>query len=148
MKRIYLPFIFLLIQSCTSDQTELNRLKIENENLKSQLEEILKEKANLKEAIAVYPYSNTLELGDTFQALVFQVYQDMNELTELEVHWKKKSSETSDSTQFIFKNKSLILPEISYVPRDTGHYELEGNFKQTVLGVEYQFPFSAEFKVK
>ena len=147
MKSIYLSFIFLLIQSCTSDQTELDRLKIENENLKSQLEKSLKEKANLKEAIVVYPKSNILEIGDTFQAMVFQVYQDMNELTELEVHWKKKSSETTDSTEFIFQNKPLILPEISYIPRDTGHYELKGNFKQTVLGVEYQFPFSAEFEV-
>lgn len=138
MKILLINLLSIFLISCSSNLEEIERLKAENQQLKSQVEGMLLTSDNFEERIIVVPKSNEITIGEEYEAAVFITFIEKNKPSRLTLYSK-------DTLTF---NSKEVIPTINFKPQDTGHYVLRGTLYQEILGKQYEWDYWAEFDVK
>ncbi len=141
MKYLTLLLTIACFFSCSPDNSELQILREENAILKEKLAAFQLETKRFQASAFLSPKTNKLKLGEEYEAVIVLNLIDKKNPVTISLF----DSLANDT--LIFKNDEYIT-QIKFTPKDTGHYELNGNLNQTLLGETYDIPLLAEFDVK
>lgn len=149
MKYILFLITAFTLVSCNDSRKELviqnENLLLENQSLKKRLQEIEAAIDQFHQEVVFIPKQQQIILGDKYEAAVFQVLRQKGIPTSLTLYDNSSNPKFTDTLKF---KQTDPYPRISFIPEDTGLYKIEGQLKQTILGIDYDLWFQSEFEVK
>lgn len=140
--RFLLFILFLSTIGCNNSKLDL--LVEENNDLKAQLDSILELHETLENRVVLLPRSNTLQLGEEYEAELFMTTSQKENPAYAEFYIEFENNiDTIKAT-----SSDVGQAYIKFTPSDTGHFNFLGLFRQELLGKTTEMKIPIEFTVQ
>jgi hypothetical protein len=148
MKIIFLLGV-VLITSCNSLNVELEKLRIENQALTSELKELRDEINGLDFSVVVIPERYSIKKGEEFKAIAVLAIEETSVPVSAQILNIQNPSDAlfqDESAMIESKSQGQIL--ITSNQEMPGTYNIAGELKLEFLGREFERLFSIDSEVK